>query len=74
VSKPRPWADPGRPLDERLAAAEIEIANRDTGEGRRAVMREMLAAAADEIERLRELVAGYEKAKVGAFTREHGIE
>lgn len=37
----KPWADPRKPLDERLVAAEIAIANVDTGAGRRAIMREL---------------------------------
>lgn len=38
------WADPARPLEERLLAAEVAVANRDTGDGRRAVMRELVEA------------------------------
>src|SRR4051794_39354712 len=51
VSKPPRWADPHRPLAERLLAAGAEIAKRDTGDGQREVMRELVEAELVRAER-----------------------
>jgi hypothetical protein len=51
----KPWAEPLAPLDERLLAAEIALANVDTAAERRAIMRELVEAAGQEAARYRAL-------------------